>query len=212
MKIGEQRWNRLGITGKFTLAFTLMLTFLMLIAVTGYFSLFYIGKAEEKIRKSTAIDQLVLEMDRGLEKARRLHGNFLLQYQHIGLQAAKEAYAQPSESEITRVITLSNKLKELLFQSDTSDLVEIDQTDVNLYLSSAERFAETSIEAVALISKRAGPEGVEAKLQAISLKLENEYQILSGFIVTTYPDPLELQRLPDQPSAFSHAIGIECFE
>ncbi len=174
MKIGEQRWNRLGITGKFTLAFSLMLTFLMLIAVTGYFSLFYIGKAEEKIRKSTAIDQLVLEMDRGLEKARRLHGNFLLQYEHIGLQAAKEAYAQPSESEITRVIMLSNKLKELLFQSDTSDLVEIDQTDVNLYLSSAERFAETSLEAVALISKRAGPEGVEAKLQAISLKLEND--------------------------------------
>ncbi len=176
MEIGRQGWSRLGITGKFTLAFTLMLTFLMLIAATGYFSLFYIGKAEEKIRKSTAIDQLVLEMDRGLEKARRLHGNFLLQYQYIGLQAAEEEYAQPSESEITKVITMSSKLKELIFQSNSNDLVEIDQTDVNLYLSSAERFAETSREAVALISKRAGPEGLEAKLKTVSLNLENQFK------------------------------------
>jgi PAS domain S-box-containing protein len=173
MEITKQRWSRLGITGKFTLAFSLMLTFLMLIAATGYFSLFYIGNAEEKIWKSMAIGHLVLEMDRGLEKARRLHGNFLLQYQYIGLQAAEETYAQPSENEITNVILLSSKLKKLLFQSETSDLVEIDQADVNLYLSSAERFAETSLEAVSLISKRAGPEGLEAKLQNVSLKLEN---------------------------------------
>jgi PAS domain S-box-containing protein len=175
MEIGKQKWSRLGITGKFSLAFTLMLTFMMFIAATGYFSLLYIGKAEQKIRKSTAIEQLVLEMDRGLEKARRLHGNFFLQYQHIGLQAAHEAYMQPSVREIARVIMLSNKLKRILLLSDTSNLAEINRADVNLYLSSAERFAETSIEAVELMSKRAAPErGLEAQLQTVSLTLEKE--------------------------------------
>ena len=102
MEIGKQRWSRLGITGKFILAFTLMLAFLMLIAATGYFSLFYIGNAEEKIRKSMAIEQLVLKMDRGLEKARRLNANFFLQYPYIGVQEAYNTYTQPSIQEIER--------------------------------------------------------------------------------------------------------------
>ncbi len=175
MDIVKQRWSRLGITGKFTLAFTLMLAFLMLIATTGSFSLFYIGNAEEKIRKSMAIEQLVLRMDRGLEKARRLHGNFFLQYRYIGLEEAFTAYMQPSIQEIDKVIMLSSNLKTLLSQPDVSNFADIDQADVNLYLKSAERFAETSVEAVKLVSKRAAPEvGLEVKLHTISLRLEKE--------------------------------------
>jgi PAS domain S-box-containing protein len=175
MKIGRQNWNRLGITGKFSLAFTLMLTFLMLIAATGYFSLVYIAKAEQRIRKSTAIEQLVLKMDRGLEKARRLHGNFILQYQYIGLEAAHVEYAQPSAKAIANVIMLSSELKKLLFQAEYSEFSEVNQADVNLYLSSAERFAETTTEAVELISLRAEPEkGLEAQLQDVSKALEKE--------------------------------------
>ncbi|MCP4340511.1 MAG: PAS domain S-box protein, partial [Desulfobulbaceae bacterium] len=175
MKIGRKMWSRLGITGKFSLAFTLMLAFMMLIAATGYFSLQYIKKAEQKIRQSTKIEQLVLEMDRGLEKARRLHGDFFLQYQFIGLQAAHETYAQPSVHEIARVISQSNRLKTLLFNSKTSNLAEINQADVNLYLSSAKRFAKTSIEAVELVSQRAAPKrGLEAQLKAVSMSLGKE--------------------------------------
>lgn len=175
MRISWKKWSRLGITGKFSLAFTLMLAFMMLIAATGYFSLLHIRKAEQKIRQSTTIELLVLEMDRGMEKARRLHGNFFLQYQYIGLQAAHEAYAQPSVHEIARVISQSSRLKNLLFNSKTNNLPEINQADVNLYLSSAERFAKTSIEAVELISQRAAPKrGLEAQLKAVSLLLDKE--------------------------------------
>ncbi len=175
MKIGRQKWSRLGITGKFSLAFALMLIFLMLIAATGYFSLVYIAKAEQRIRKSTAIEQLVLKMDRGMEKARRLHGNFILQYQYIGLQTAHEEYAEPSAHEIASVIKLSGELKKLLSQSEYSEFTAINQADVNLYLSSAERFAETSIESVELISLRAAPDkGLEAQLQDVSTALEKE--------------------------------------
>jgi PAS domain S-box-containing protein len=175
MKIFRIKWSRLGITAKFSLSFTLMLAFMMLIAATGYFSLLHIRKAEQKIRHSTTIEHLVLEMDRGLEKARRLHGNFFLQYQYIGLQAAHEAYAQPSVHEIAQVISQSSRLKNLLFNSETNNFAEINPADVNLYLSSAERFAKTSIEAVELVSQRAAPQrGLEAQLKAVSAELENE--------------------------------------
>ncbi len=177
MKTVRKKWNRLGITGKFSLAFALMLAFMMLIAATGYISLLFINKAEQQIRKSTAIKQLVLEMDHGLEKSRRLHGNFFLQYQYIGLQAAHEEYAQPSIREIAKVITLSSKLKKLLFPANSSNLAGIHPADINLYLSSAERFAKTSIDAVTLISKRAAPgRGLEAQLRIASLSLEKELQ------------------------------------
>ncbi|MCP3891635.1 MAG: hypothetical protein GY702_22620 [Desulfobulbaceae bacterium] len=118
-------------------------------------------------------------MDRGLEKARRLHGSFFIQYEQIGLQAAHETYAQPSVREIARVISLSRELKKLISSSNSDNRVNINPTDINLYLSSAERFAETSIEAVELISLRAAPKrGVEAKLQTVFLTLERTLQPL----------------------------------
>ncbi len=177
MKIGGHKWSRLGITGKFILAFTLMLAFQILVAATGSLSLVYIGMAEQRIRNSSAIEELVLKMDRGLEKARRLQGKFFLEYQFIGLKAAHETYAKPSVREIANVIMLSSKLKKLLFERTSGNLAEINRADVNLYLSLAERFAETSVEAVELISKRAAPEkGVEVRLKTISRALEKELQ------------------------------------
>lgn len=192
MKIGIKLWSKLGITGKFSLAFTLMLTFIVLIATTSYFSLYYIEKTEEKILQNSRAGQLVLEMDRGLEKARRLHGNFFIQYPHIGLQAAHEAYAQPSVREIARVIAQSKELKQLLFASTPGNTAEINRADINLYLSSAERFAETSIEAVELITSRAAPKwGLEALLKSFFLTMEKEL----------YPYP-KLWSLQNQASSF----------
>ncbi len=179
MNIFKQKWNKLGITGKFSLAFALMLVFMLLISVTSYCSFLYIGNARQIIWKSSTIGQLVLEMDRGLEKARRLHGSFFIQYEQIGLQAAHETYAQPSVREIAKVISLSRELKKLISSSNSDNRVKINPTDINLYLSSAERFAETSIEAVELISLRAAPKrGVEAKLQTVFLTLERTLQPL----------------------------------
>lgn len=104
-------WKQLSITQKFTLVFTLLLVLLLLIAITGHASSLYIRRAEEKIHKSKDISHHVLEMDRGMERAYRLHGDFFLHYQHIGLRKAHELYAQPSVLEITQVIKLSQELK-----------------------------------------------------------------------------------------------------
>lgn len=173
MAKNKWNWQHLGITQKFILVFLLLLTLVVCIALTGYSSSLLIGKAVKNVRTSTAIGQLVLEMDRGMEKARRLHNGFFLQYQNIGLQEAHEQYAQPSVREIAHVISLSSNLKDLLSQSgDTTSLI-IDHVDVNLYLASAKRFADTSIAAIELITQRAAPErGLEAQLTEVCIAMK----------------------------------------
>jgi PAS domain S-box-containing protein len=165
MKTEDWRWKQIGITQKFGLISAILLLLFLLIAVTTYVTFLKIRAAEDTIRESKYISQNVLEMDQGMERAYRLHGDFFLHYQLIGLQKAHELYAQPSVLEIARVIKLNNELKQHLFQSHEIQTSGIHATNINLYLASAKRFAATSIEAVELISRRAAPErGIEARL------------------------------------------------
>ena len=158
-------WKKKGITRKFGLIFILLLGLVLLRAVIGYLSFHHINTLRDTIQKNNRIGQLTMEMDRGLELARRLHGNFFMYFDRIGLQEAHEQYAQPSIREIAQVITRSKQLKKLLFDSDHNPIDDIEEADVNLYLAFAKRFADTSIESVELISRRAAPEtGIEAQL------------------------------------------------
>jgi PAS domain S-box-containing protein len=177
MKIFNLNWDRLGISRKFTLTFSLLLFLILLIAATAYFSFLSIQNGEADIRKSTEIRLQVLEMDRGMERAHRLLSDFFLNYQSIGLQTAHEQYAQPAIRQIAQVISQSSSLEKTLFHSDLSTLSHISQTDVNLYLASAKRFADTSIEAVELLSRRAAPiRGIEAQLAVTAKGFKKELQ------------------------------------
>ena len=168
-------WKNLGIRRKFRLIFMVMLGLVTMAGLTAHLSFLYIRSAEQDIRKCTEIGQLVLEMDRGMERARRLHGDFFLSYPTIGLQKAHEQYAQPSVRQIAQVISMSSDLQKKLFPSELINISKINQIEVNLYLSSAKRFADTSIEAVELISTRAAPErGLEPHIEAIALTVEEE--------------------------------------
>lgn len=180
----EFGWKKLGITRKFSAIFILLLALLLLIACTGYFSSFYIRRAEEKIQKSRDIAHYVLEMDRGMERAYRLHGDFFLHFQHLGLQKAHELYAQPSVREIARVIDLSNEMRRQIFGANDADTPAIQQTDVNLYIASAKRFASTSIESFELLAERAAPErGLEAQIAVILDSLADELPDFADFQV-----------------------------
>jgi PAS domain S-box-containing protein len=160
-------WNRKGITQKFRLILLLLFGVFFLRTLIGYTSFQYINSQRDSIQTSNTISQLVMEMDRSLELARRLHSNFFMHYDRIGLQEAHEQYAQPSIREIAQVITRSKQLKKHLFNSDQRRIADIEQADVNLYLAFAKRFADTSIEAVELITQRAAPNtGIQAQLLA----------------------------------------------
>jgi PAS domain S-box-containing protein len=180
----NQSWNRLRINHKFNLHFFLLLFFIFLIAFTAYFSFLSIQNAEDNIRKSTEIRLQVLEIDRGMERAHRLLSDFFLNYQQIGLQKAHEQYAQPSVRQTAQVISQSSSLQKVLFHSGLETLSRISETEVNLYLASAKRFADVSIEAVELLSLRAAPSrGVEAQISSVEKELQkevNSYFYLNG--------------------------------
>lgn len=166
-------WSNLAITQKFTYVFAILLTLLLLIACTGYLATHSIRVAENTIRTNRDIAHTVLEMDRGMERAYRLHGDFFLHYRFIGLQKAHELYAQPSIREIAKVISLSNDLHQQIFMLHEITISEQNQRDINLYLASAKRFADTSIASFELLTERAAPErGVEAQLAVLCQRLE----------------------------------------
>lgn len=172
MILDKWRWKKLGLTLKFSLVFALLLTLFILIAITGYISYFNIQSAEYQIQQTKNITRHVLQMDRGMERAYRLHGDFFLHYKYIGFQKAHEQYALPSVRQTSKVIKLSNELKHLLLKTDSIQVDKRYESDVNLYLASAKRFADTSIEAVELVTLRSAPKrGVEARLMRVCQSL-----------------------------------------
>jgi len=175
------RWNHLGVSKKFTLAFTLLFFFLLLISLTAYSCFVIIHLAEKKILLSNDLKEDVLEVDRGMQRARRLLDDFFLSYQRLGLQKAHERYAQPSVRQISQVIRLSRDLKKDFTEVPLSDILgRVRTTDLNLYLASARRFARTSIEAVQLITRRAAPgHGLEDRIQLIDRKTN---RLLKGHV------------------------------
>ncbi len=158
-------WRRLPISAKFSLGFSVLLTLMVMIAVTGYLSLRFVRNGERIIHASTEIQRLVLEMDRGLERARRLHGEFFLQYPKIGFERAHRDFAQPAVREIAGVVKSSTILKEMIAGSDVGEELRDSRVNLNLYLSSAKRFADTSVRSVELVTRLAAPEkGLSALL------------------------------------------------
>lgn len=159
-------WRKLSITTKFGSAFGLLLALILLVVIISYISLTFVrNETEAVILTSTKIQRLVLEMDGGLEKARRFHRDFFLEYPKIGFEKARERYAQQAVRGIARVITLSAELKQLIAESEVSDALRKSNVDLNLYLSSAKRFSETFSESVEQVTDLAAPDtGLQARL------------------------------------------------
>ncbi|MGB5686163.1 MAG: response regulator [Candidatus Electrothrix sp.] len=163
-------WSNAGITVKFSLMFMLLLLLILMTASTGYFSLALIKKAEQQIEHSVRAKQLAQEMEQTLEQARRLHSEFLLLYSTLGLAQAHERYAQPSVRKNAQAIVLSIALQKELSRPEVNKTIPLKKVSLTLYLSAAKRFADTSIETVQLITKRAAPTlGLEAQLEQRSL-------------------------------------------
>ena len=158
-------FHTMSITTRFSAGIGLLLALMVTIALTGYLSIFAVRNADNAIAVSTDIQRMVLAMDRGMEKARRLHADFFLQYPTIGLGAAHELYAQPSVRQVAHVISTSRQLKNLIDRSPVSDALLKSRVNLNLYLSSAKRFADTSIQSVELVTDLVAPNrGLEAQL------------------------------------------------
>lgn len=143
-------------------------------AVSGHLSLQYIHRAESTIENNLELQRLILAMDRSLQRAKHLHADFFLNYRQIGLQSAHERYAQPSILEASRAIGLSMELQKRLDHSQVANSLVARKIDLRLYLSTARRFAATSIISFELITKLAAPtRGEEALLDTSVNKLQD---------------------------------------
>lgn len=168
-------WNSASIAAKLRLSFGSLFVLIALIIATWLLSLHLVNQAENTISSSVAIERTVLNMDRLLEKARRLHGDFFLQYGRIGLAEAHVQFAQPSVRLIVEAISASSELKKMIRHSDVGESLRRHHIDLNLYLASAKRFADTSIDSIELITRLAAPDwGLEAEFTRLSASLQAE--------------------------------------
>jgi len=178
-------WQDLGITAKFAFAFMCLFGMILVEAVVSLVALYDVRKAETVILSSVEIRQRVFEMDGDLEKARRLHRDFFLQYPNIGFLSAQELYFKPSTEIISHVVATSEELKRLIEGSQVSDALRERNNDLTLYLSTARRFSEIFRELVDLVTVLAAPgTGLENQLADIETQLE---AVSSGSAATLMP-------------------------
>ena len=150
----SQRWKDLSIARKFNVLVGVMQTFILLITVVSSFVVIIIrSETRNAIEISTEIQRLVLELDNGLEKARRLERDFFLHYPTIGYDLAYQESIQPAKEQIENIIQKSTDLQKLLDSNVVSEEWIKSGVNLNLILSAANRHADTVAEATDLVAK-----------------------------------------------------------
>lgn len=172
-----QSWRKLSITVKFGLAFMAMLVLMVLIALTGVFSLTTIrGQTEATIVTSMEIQRLVLEMDGHLQQARRLEKEFFLRAPS-DFEAARETYVASYNQHIDQVISLANRLQQRLADPQTGVTTQGREASLVTYLSLINLYATSFNQAVDLVAHlEEEGRGVLPHLEQTSLSLEQTLQ------------------------------------
>jgi len=187
----QQWWNQLSITTKFATGFGGLFGLIIVVSINGYIVLAMIqGQAEKDIAVSVELQRLVLEMDRHLQEARTHQRDFFLRYPEIGFNQAKELYAQQAVNSIDQVVQLTSEFKELVEQPQVTSSLKDTDVNLNLFVSSAERYEQTFIEAVELVTQLADENnGLQGKLddlgrqgrraiQSLDIEWRQQYQAL----------------------------------
>lgn len=209
-------WHPSTIAGKLRLCIGLFFLLITCILVSWMWSLRQINQARTTIGLCTAIERTVLDMDRLLEKARRLHGDFCVQYSRIGLAEAHVQFAQPSIRLVAEAVTASTELKKMLDQSEVGKDLSQHRVDLNLYLASAKRFGDTSLQSIDLITRLAAPErGLEATLNRLLPQLSSALAQIPSMVDLNRDLQLSVQRYltlrqrPLMQAAFNALASLE---
>jgi PAS domain S-box-containing protein len=181
-------WQGLRVTQKFSLLFGLLTALLIASAVTAYLVFAFIQRqTETMILTSLEIQRLVLEMDRSLEKARRLQRDFFLHYPELGLAEARDRYAEAVVMHVAGVVDMSSRLQRLIGQPEIGSAIKENRVDLNLFLATTTRFGETFLQSLSLITEAAEEtSGREAELEANAVWLAT--------ILESSSDPILIDR------------------
>jgi signal transduction histidine kinase/DNA-binding response OmpR family regulator/HPt (histidine-containing phosphotransfer) domain-containing protein/HAMP domain-containing protein len=186
----SRRWRQLGITAKFTAAFSLLLALIVLVSLTSYVALRAVSRqTETAIVTSMEIQSRVLEMDAGLQRARQMEKDLFLRWPAAGFSEALETYAQNHDEQLARVVALSASLQQLIAESDVSAALRESEVSLNFYLSAADRYAATFDEAIQLAAQLATDEtGAQARLA------QNSELLRDALLRADDPAPILLYR------------------
>ena len=215
----SQRWRSASINVKFRLAFGLLLVLMMVVGTISYVALITVrSRIESTILTSSEIQRLVLEADRDLQEARVLQRDFFTYYRSIGLAEARQRYALKAVEEMASVVSLSAQLEERIFESEVDTAFTARRGELNLYLSAADRYSDTFIESVELVSQLVSPNtGLEAQLYQYFALLEKTLQIADEpMLIDLYQqiqafeeEYLRTRERPFMQSAFNVAFQLK---
>ena len=166
-------WKNLGITVKFNLVFGVLLTLIVLIIMVSFTTLSIVRReTDTAIINTNTIQRQVLDMDRSLEKAKRLEKQFFLQYPIIGYSAAYEKYALPAAEQVLQVAEINTELRQLISRSEMADIWQENDVNINLYFLAVDRHITSVAEATQLVAELAEDEiGLLAQMRGHSAKL-----------------------------------------
>jgi len=168
-------YNRRTILAKLKLSFFGFFFLIAMILATWLLSLNRENRIETEIDLYREIENSVLDMDRKMEKAKRLHRDFFLYQAKLGLNEAHVQYAQPSVRLISQAVGISSDLKKKISQIGIDHSLRYRNVDLNLYLSSAKRFADTSIQSIELLTRLVAPnDGLEPRFENLAATLSRE--------------------------------------
>lgn len=182
------RWRKLSITNKFTLAFSLLLALIVLVALTGFWALTAVRKqTETAIVTSMQIQQLTLEMDSALQAARRLEKQFFLRQPGSNISSDGRAYVESHRQQINKIVANSAKLQALTASPNVSPALRQSSTNLANYIPLINLYSANFDEAVNLMTDlEARNTGVVARLEQNAILLRDALQAAEPGLTDLY--------------------------
>ncbi len=147
-------WRDQSITRKFVYAFSALIALMLLVALIGYIALVIVTKrTEQAIVTPLEIQRLVLEIKAGIERSRYYQKDFFLNTQRLGSVVNNLRVERRVHEQITLVKAYSKSLKQLIADSEADSNLKRSEVNIDFFLSTADLFNETFLEAIKLVSK-----------------------------------------------------------
>ena len=212
-------WHNLSVRIKLFIAIGCMLCLLVLVALTGFISMAVIqARIDNVIIVSTEIRKKAMEMESGLQKTRQMERDFFLRVSKLGFERAYAKYVDNIYDQINRVIDCSLELQTLISESDLSQDLHEEITNIDFYLTASERYSKALHKAVDLVAMIMDEEsGIQPRLNQLSNKIyekldrANAADILIMFLEARNlkKDYLATRQRPYMQASFNSLATVE---
>lgn len=145
-------WNKLKITGKFTLAFFGLLSLLAGVSLTGWVSLSFVRReTEAAIITSNELQRLVFRMKAEVDHAREEEREFFQNWSNHSFPEEIQGHSQKHRQAIEQLLRHSDELQELLSGANVSPALRQSHPQVIAYVEMVSNYSDRFRQAVQLV-------------------------------------------------------------